>query len=97
MEVEKYTDNKGKSWVRIKFKDAARTEVIIPEDEKSRTLMEAIETESAYNLRELQPYTCQISENERDKLLNENVIALKNGIYYLVDDGRYCKETGIIV
>lgn len=33
MEVEKYTDNKGKSWVRIKFKDAARTEVIIPEDE----------------------------------------------------------------
>ena len=59
--------------------------------------MEAIETESAYNLRELQPYTCQISENERDKLLNENVIALKEGIYYLVDDSRYCKETGIMV
>lgn len=77
--------------------DSKTCSVIIPEDEKSRTLMEAIETESAYNLRELQPYTCQISENERDKLLNENVIALKNGIYYLVDDGRYCKETGIIV
>lgn len=71
--------------------------VIIPEDEKSRALMEAIETESAYNLRELQPYTCQISEKERDRLLNENVIILKEGIYYLVDDSRYCKETGIMV
>lgn len=33
MKVEKYTDKNGKAWVRIKFTDRARTEVIIPEDE----------------------------------------------------------------
>lgn len=77
--------------------DSKTCSVIIPKDEKSRALIEAIETESAYNLRELQPYTCQISEKERDMLLNENVITLKEGIYYLVDDSRYCKETGIMV
>ena len=31
------------------------------------------------------------------QILNENVITLKEGIYYLVDDSRYCKETGIMV
>ena len=30
------------------------------------------------------------------QILNENVITLKEGIYYLVDDSRYCKETGIM-
>lgn len=33
MVVEKYTDKSGKAWVRIKFTDWARTEVILPEDE----------------------------------------------------------------
>ena len=33
MEVERYIDNKGESWVRIKCMDAARTEIIIPENE----------------------------------------------------------------
>jgi len=83
--------------MKFAYIDSNTCSVIIPEDEKSRALIEAIETESAYNLRELQPYTCQISEKERDRLLNENVITLKEGIYYLVDDSRYCKETGIMV
>lgn len=83
--------------MKFAYIDSNTCSVIIPEDEKSRILIEAIETESAYNLRESQPYTCQISEKERDRLLNENVITLKEGIYYLVDDSRYCKETGIMV
>lgn len=83
--------------MKFAYIDSNTCSVIIPEDEKSRALIEAIETEAAYNLRELQPYTCQISEKERDRLLNENVITLKEGIYYLVDDSRYCKETGIMV
>ena len=83
--------------MKFAYIDSNTCSVIIPEDEKSMALIEAIETESAYNLRELQPYTCQISEKERDRLLNENVITLKEGIYYLVDDSRYCKETGIMV
>lgn len=33
MKVEKYTNNKGEVWVRIKFLDAARTEVIMSEKE----------------------------------------------------------------
>lgn len=31
--VERYTDKSGKDWIRIKYMDAARTEVIIPESE----------------------------------------------------------------
>lgn len=30
---ERYTDKRGKSWIRIKYLDAARTEVIMPENE----------------------------------------------------------------
>ena len=33
MKAERYIDNNGKAWVRIKFTDRARTEVILPEDE----------------------------------------------------------------
>lgn len=33
MEVERYTDKNGNTWVRIKFTDRARTEVILPESE----------------------------------------------------------------
>lgn len=33
MIVEKYTDKKGKMWVRIKFLDYFKTEVIMPETE----------------------------------------------------------------
>lgn len=33
MRIEKYTSSKGETWVRIKFMDGARTEVIMPEVE----------------------------------------------------------------
>lgn len=33
MRIEKYTNIKGEMWVRIKFMDAARTEVIMSEAE----------------------------------------------------------------
>lgn len=33
MKVEKYVDKNGKSWVRVKFMNWARTEVIMPEIE----------------------------------------------------------------
>lgn len=33
MEVERYINSKGEAWVRIKFADAARTEVIMSEEE----------------------------------------------------------------
>lgn len=33
MRIEKYTNNKGETWVRIKFMGVARTEVIMPEME----------------------------------------------------------------
>lgn len=33
MKVEKYIDKKGKGWVRIKFTDCYRTEVILSESE----------------------------------------------------------------
>lgn len=33
MRIEKYTNCKGETWVRIKFMDATRTEVIMPEEE----------------------------------------------------------------
>lgn len=33
MRIEKYTNSKGEAWVRIRFMNAARTEVIIPEAE----------------------------------------------------------------
>ncbi len=33
MKVEKYTNRKGGTWVRIKFMDVAKTEVIMPEKE----------------------------------------------------------------
>lgn len=31
--MEKYTDKNGKAWVRLKYQDEARTEVIITENE----------------------------------------------------------------
>ncbi len=33
MKVERYTNNKGEVWVRIKFIDKYKTEVIMPEVE----------------------------------------------------------------
>ncbi len=33
MRIERYRNIKGEKWVRIKFMDAARTEVIMPEEE----------------------------------------------------------------
>lgn len=33
MKVERYTDSNGKAWVRVKFLDKYRTEVILPEVE----------------------------------------------------------------
>lgn len=33
MKIEKYTNLKGETWVRIKFMDANRTEVIMSEEE----------------------------------------------------------------
>lgn len=33
MKVERYVDKNGKSWVRVKFMNRARTEVIMPEIE----------------------------------------------------------------
>ena len=33
MKVERYTDKNGKTWVRVKFLDRARTEVIMIESE----------------------------------------------------------------
>lgn len=33
MDVERYLDKGGKAWVRIKFHDRYRTEVITPEPE----------------------------------------------------------------
>lgn len=33
MRIEKYTNSKGETWVRIKFMDQHRTEVIMPETE----------------------------------------------------------------
>lgn len=33
MKVERYTDKNGKAWVRIKFQDKYKTEVVIPESE----------------------------------------------------------------
>jgi len=33
MRIERYTNNKGEAWVRIKFMGAVRTEVIMSEDE----------------------------------------------------------------
>lgn len=33
MIVERYKDKNGQEWVRVKFTDWARTEVILPEDE----------------------------------------------------------------
>ncbi len=36
MKVEKYTNNKGKVWVRIKFLDKYKTEVIMTEEEFNR-------------------------------------------------------------
>lgn len=37
MKVERYTDKHGKAWVRIKYFDKGRTEVIMPEEEFERT------------------------------------------------------------
>ncbi len=33
MRIEKYTNSKGEAWVRIRFIDTAKTEVIMPEEE----------------------------------------------------------------
>ncbi len=33
MKIERYRNNKGEKWVRIKFMNAAKTEVIMPEKE----------------------------------------------------------------
>ncbi len=33
MEIERYTNSKGEVWVRIKFMNKYRTEVVMPEKE----------------------------------------------------------------
>lgn len=38
MDVERYLDKGGKAWVRIKFHDRYRTEVITPEPEFEKNM-----------------------------------------------------------
>lgn len=51
MKVERYTNRKGEAWVRIKFVDTARTEVIMPEAEFEKKYGKLIDMEckNCYN------------------------------------------------
>lgn len=43
MKVEKYINNRGEKWTRVKFMNAAKTEVIIPEEEFEKRFGKMIE------------------------------------------------------
>lgn len=43
MEIEKYTDIHGSTWVRVKFKNKYRTEIIMSEEEFKKKYGKSIE------------------------------------------------------
>lgn len=77
--------------------DSNTLSVVVPEDEKSRSLVENLRYTGIGVERELQPYACSVHRWELEDLIRQNVVEdFNTGIYCLTNPDYYDKETGIL-
>lgn len=70
--------------------------VVVPQDEKSRHLVETLKYTGAGVERELQPYACTVYRWELEDLIRQNAVDdFDTGMYCLINLDYYDKETGI--
>lgn len=70
--------------------------VIVPQDAKSRTIIEKIKNQEYIHSRDLQKYACTISKRELEELKEHHAVDdYGRGIWCITNTDYYSKETGI--
>lgn len=76
--------------------DSRMISIVVPRDEKSRKLVDALRFTGHVAVREAQNYTCSVYQRELDDLIRQHVVEdFGTGIYCLVNADYYDAETGI--
>ena len=70
--------------------------MVIPQDDSSRKLIEALKYQTYVSNRKLQKYTCSVSKRELEELRKQKVVEdYGSGIWCLTNENYYDKNTGI--
>lgn len=78
------------------IRDSYGESIVIPQNEKSKQLIQDILDKKLLNMSALQKYTVQVSKKEYEYLLSLGVIEDNNtGVWCLTDESYYEKKTGI--
>ena len=81
---------------QFRFLNIWTKSLVIPQDEKSRQMIEALRSGRNISLSALQPYTCSITPRELDDLLCQHAAAdCGTGIFYLTNEAYYKERIGI--
>lgn len=76
--------------------DSRTVSLVVPRDEKSRSLMDALRFTGRTAVRELQNYTCSVYQRELDDLVRQHAAEdFGAGIYCLTNPDYYEEEVGI--
>lgn len=103
--ISKFCNERGLGFRSIPFSSYAekfhiiddRTEsIVVPQDEESRKIIEAIKYENYVNTRKLQKFTCSISKKELEELIKQHAVDdYGRGIWCLTNENYYDDKTGI--
>ena len=76
--------------------DSRTVSLVVPQDEKSRALVEQLQFAKSANVRQLQNYTCTLYPKELEDLLHQHAADdYGTGIYCLTNMDYYHEDTGI--
>lgn len=76
--------------------DEQTESVVIPQDDSSRKLIDALKYQTYVSNRKLQKYTCTVSKRELEELRKQKVIEdYGSGIWCLTNENYYDENTGI--
>lgn len=77
--------------------DSKTVSLVVPQDDKSRELIEKLQYTGAVPERDLQLYTCSVYRWELDDLMRQHAVEdWGSGIYCLTNQDYYDKDTGIL-
>lgn len=77
--------------------DSKMESVVVPRDESSRKMIEALQYTGVGNIRKLQPYVCSLYQRELDDLIRQHVVAdFGTGIYCLTNEDYYDEKMGVL-
>mgnify|MGYP001864032478 CR=1 FL=1 len=76
--------------------DTKTVSLVVPQDEKSREMVQALRFSKNGNIRKMQNYTCTLYQWELDDLVRQSAAEdYGTGVYCLTNPDYYDKETGI--